>query len=145
MASNETQREDIRKFEEIGTHPAAHYLAIAEAITFNETMGLARKNARLRLLRDRWAVALQQFDRIRLHTNIKATVSGAIATVQIKGIDSGELSSWLFRRFRILVTSIKHEQFEGIRVSPSVYSTTQEVDRFIEAMEIAIRHGIEDS
>jgi selenocysteine lyase/cysteine desulfurase len=145
MATPESQREDIRKYEEIGTHPAAQYLAIAEAITFNESLGLARKNARLRYLRDRWAIPLQKHDRVRLHTNIKAPVSGAIATVQIEGIDSGKLAGWLLRRFKILVTSIKHEQFEGIRVSPSVYSTPREVDRFIEAMEFAIAHGLKDS
>ncbi|MFG0257495.1 MAG: aminotransferase class V-fold PLP-dependent enzyme [Phycisphaerales bacterium JB043] len=144
MASNESQRNDIRKFEEIGTHPAAQFLAISEAITFNHTLGLARKNARFRYLRDRWARHLMQHERVRVHTDLDARFSGPIATVQLEGIDSGQLSSWLFKSFRILVTPIQHEQFEGIRVSPSVYTTVQEIDRFVEAMEHALAHGIED-
>src|SRR5215210_185302 len=46
---------DIRKYEEIGTHPAANHLAIAEALTFHEGIGAKPKEERLRFLRDRWA------------------------------------------------------------------------------------------
>ena len=49
---------DIRKFEEIGTHPAANHNAIAEALAFHEGIGIERKAARLRYLRDRWATRL---------------------------------------------------------------------------------------
>jgi selenocysteine lyase/cysteine desulfurase len=54
MAATEAQSGDIRKFEEIGTHPAANHNAIAEALTFHEAIGGERKAARLRFLRDRW-------------------------------------------------------------------------------------------
>ena len=36
-----------------------------------------------------------------------------------------------------------HDQFEGLRISPSVYSTIEEVDRFSKLMEQAAKHGIE--
>ncbi len=39
MAAPERMDNDIRKFEEIGTHPAAPYLAIAEALTFHQGIG----------------------------------------------------------------------------------------------------------
>ena len=52
MAAHENQDDDIRKFEEIGTHPAANYLAIGEAITFHEGIGSERKEARLKYLND---------------------------------------------------------------------------------------------
>ena len=41
MASEEKQDDDIRKFEEIGTHPLANFLAIAEALTFHQSIGAA--------------------------------------------------------------------------------------------------------
>ena len=53
-----TRKNDIRKFEEIGTHPAANHNAIAEALAFHEGIGIERKAARLRYLRDRWATRL---------------------------------------------------------------------------------------
>jgi selenocysteine lyase/cysteine desulfurase len=143
MAADEKLAADIRKFEEIGTHPAANTLAIAEALTFHQAIGDERKAARLRHLRDTWARRLKQSsDRIRLHTSLEPRFSCGIATVQIEGIDSGELAHWLRRRHHIVVTAIKHRQFEGIRVSPSVYTTLEELDRFSSALEHAVRNGL---
>src|SRR5437899_3567027 len=39
MASDKTQAGDIRKFEEIGKHPAANHNAISEALVLNESIG----------------------------------------------------------------------------------------------------------
>ena len=57
--ANERLKDDIRKFEEIGTHPAATALSVAEALVFQETIGMPRKAARLRYLRLRWAERLE--------------------------------------------------------------------------------------
>lgn len=143
MPAAETQANDIRKFEEIGTHPAANTLAIAEALTFHEGIGPKRKLARMLYIRDRWAKRLSEQDRFVLNTSLKPGVAGGIANIRIDGITAGELRNWLWRKHRILTVAIDHEQFEGIRVSPSVYSTIEEVDRFCEAMEKASREGIE--
>jgi selenocysteine lyase/cysteine desulfurase len=143
MAAPEKMDDDIRKFEEIGTHPAANYLAIADALTFNQGLGLERKAERLRFLRNRWANRLIQHERVRLHTSLNPRFSCGIATVQIEGIDCGKLSNHLWKKYRIIVTPIKHAEFEGIRISPNVFTTLEEIDRFSEAMEIIVRKGIE--
>ena len=142
MAAPDAMDDDIRKFEEIGTHPAANHLAIAEALTFHEGLGAERKQARLIYLRDRWATRLQENDRVRLHTSLKPGYAGGIATVQIDGVDSVELADHLWNDHRILVVAIKHPEFEGIRVSPSVYTTVEEIDRFADAMERVLRQGL---
>ena len=143
MAAEETLDADIRKFEQIGTHPAANTLAIAEALTFHQGIGDHRKAARLRFLRDLWATRLIEYsDRVRLHTSLDGSFSCGIATVQIEGVDSGDLAGWLRQRHGIVVTTIRHDQFEGIRVSPSVYMTLEEIDRFSTAMEAVVRDGL---
>jgi isopenicillin-N epimerase len=133
---------DIRKFEEIGTHPAANALAIADALTFHEGIGAERKAARLRFLRDRWAKRLMQHDRVRLHTSLDPRFSCAIANVQITGLDTYKLTKHLWDRHRILVTPIVHPEFEGLRITPSVYTTLSEIDFFCEAMERVIEKGL---
>jgi isopenicillin-N epimerase len=133
---------DIRKFEEIGTHPAAGYLAIAEALTFHQAIGAARKEARLRYLRDSWAEPLLQIPGVVLHTSLDPEYSCGFATVEIEGIEPGALTSWLWREQRIIVTPIVHPEFKGIRVSSSVYTTQEELSRFVDAMERAARQGI---
>ncbi len=142
MAASPEQDDDIHKFEEIGTHPAANFLAIAEALVFQNGIGTANKAARLRYLRDRWARRLLAQDRVRLHTSMKDEFACAVATVQIEGIDSADLQRHLWHAHRILVTPIRHPEFEGIRVTPHVYTTLDEIDRFAEAMEAVLRHGL---
>ncbi len=143
MAAAETQGDDIRKFEEIGTHPAANHLAIAEALTFHESLGPARKQARMIYLRERWMERLYATKRARFHTSRKPGFAVGIGTVQLEGLDTAALGAWLWEKHKIFVVAIKHPEFEGLRISPSVYSTLEEVDRFCEAIEVALRDGIE--
>lgn len=143
MAAPETMDDNIRKFEEIGTHPAANYLAIGEALTFHQGIGAARKDARLVYLRDYWAKPLLEIDGVRLHTSLKPGFSCGIANVQIEGVDSSALISHLWDKHRIISVAIKHPEFEGIRVSPSVYTRPEELDRFVDVMSRVARHGLQ--
>ena len=40
------------------------------------------------------------------------------------------------------MVAIKHEEFQGIRISPSVYTLKSELARFVDAMEAVIRDGL---
>ncbi len=139
----EGQKTSIRKFEEIGTHPAANHNAIAEALSFHEGIGIERKAARLRYLRDRWAKRLAQNPRVRIHTNLDPAHSCAIANVQIIGVPTGKVVARLWERWRIIATPIVHAEFEGVRVTPNVYTTLEEIDTFAGAMEEIAAKGIE--
>jgi len=145
MAAPDTMNDNIRKFEEIGTHPAANYLAIAEALTFHQGIGPRRKDERLRYLTHYWAERLLQHDRVRLHTSLKPEFSCALANVEVVGVDSGALGKHLWDRHRIIVTPIKHDEFEGMRITPNIYTTLEELDRFCDAMEDVIKHGLPES
>jgi isopenicillin-N epimerase len=142
MAAPDTLDKDIRKFEEIGTHPLANFLAITDALTFHFGIGPARKEARMLWLRDRWAKRLAAEKRVKLHTSLKRGFATGVATVEIEGIDAVALADHLWTKDRIFVVGIKHDEFQGIRVSPAVYTTPAEIDRFAEAMERVIAKGI---
>ncbi|MFT5424160.1 MAG: isopenicillin-N epimerase [Phycisphaerales bacterium] len=142
MAADDGLDDNIRKFEQIGTHPAAGYLAIGEALTFHEGLGPARKFARLIHLRDSWIEQCADIPTLTLHTSQKPGAACGIANVQLEGIDSADLNNWLWRTRRILCTVIKHAEFEGVRVSPSVYTTPEEIGRFADAMHKAATDGI---
>lgn len=142
MPCSEGREDNIRKFEEIGTHPAANFVAALPAIVFQERLGAARKEARLRYLKDYWARRLAEEPRVILHTSLDPRFSCGIATFQVEGLDSGALSSYLWRKYRILTTTIRHEEFEGIRVTPSLYTTLAELDLFCDAVRDAIANGL---
>jgi len=130
-----SRTDNIRKFEEIGTHPAANHNAIAEALTFHEGIGVERKAARLRYLRNRWAERLGKSTRFRIHTNLDPAHSCAIGNVQIIGVPTAKVVPQLWDKWRIIATPIQHAEYEGLRVTPNVYTTLEEVDTFTEAME----------
>jgi len=142
QAAAECKKDDIRKFEEIGTHPCPNKIAIGDALTFHQGIGSKNKEARLIYLRDRWAKRLLKNDRIRLHTSLKPGKSCAIATVEIKGIDTSAVAKELWDKYRIFVVAINHKEFTGCRITPHVYTTIEEIDRFSDAMETILKNGV---
>jgi selenocysteine lyase/cysteine desulfurase len=142
MAGTPEQDESIAKFEEIGTHPAANHNAIGEALTFHEMIGVERKAARLRYLRSRWTSRLADEKNVAFHTNLEPEHSCGLTTVEISGVTPGDLATWLLEKHGIFVTTIDTPGYKGLRVTPNVYSTLDEVDRFAEAMLVAARKGI---
>ena len=142
QASAESQDDDIRKFEEIGTHPEANQIAISEALTFHQGIGADRKEARLRYLRDYWANRLLQHDRIFLNTSLKPEFSCCIGNVGIRGLDTSAVGRYMWDEHRIIITPIKHPEFEGARVTANVYTTIEELERFCDAMEYLADNGL---
>lgn len=125
---------DVRKFEAFGTYPVSHRLAIAEAAVLHRSIGAERKVARLRFLRDRWVAAVRHHPRVRFLARPDTRNSGGFVSFAVEGEDPSELAGRLFQRHRILVTAIGHPAVSGIRVSPGIYTTSEEVDRFAEAL-----------
>ncbi len=142
MAAEARQSTDIRKFEEVGTHSAAPRLAIGESLLFHNGIGGKRKEARLRYLSRYWMNRLKDIPKVRFNTSFDPEQSCAIANVHIEGTDPGAIGSYLFNKHRIFTTPIIHEEFQGIRITPNVYTTLAELDRFCEQMEIIARKGL---
>lgn len=142
MCANPEQDDNIRKYEEIGTHPAAIHNAIGDAITFHEMIGSKRKEARFRYLRERWTSQIIDHPKINWFTSLEKSQSCALTTVGIKGIKTADLHPWMFNKRGIYTTTIGNDFIDGLRVTPSVYATVDEVDRFGAAMLEAATKGI---
>jgi isopenicillin-N epimerase len=143
MGSDVSRVGNVRKYEEIGTHPQANFNAISVALTFHRGMGAERKIARLRYLRDRWATALKaESPRVKVLTELGPDKAGAICLFSVDGIDAVKLGQWMLANYRIVNTPIVHPEFSGIRITPSVYTTIDEIDTFVDAVKKAIKVGI---
>jgi len=134
MASSPRQDDNIRKFEEIGTFPAANFISICEAIVFNQNIGIERKAARLRYLKDRWANKLAQNPKVKILHNTDTVMSAGIGMFSVTGADPRALVDSLSRQ-NIFVALMPHSEYTGIRVTPSVYTTVEEVDHFAEVVD----------
>jgi len=138
MPAPASMNANIRKFEEIGTHPAANHNAIAEALTFHESIGADRKAARLRYLRSLWTDRLTRFPSVTIRTSPDPEQSCGVVLVSVEGKKAPALAEELWKQ-RILVVAIVHKDFEGLRVTPNIYSTPREIDMFASAMEKLIK------
>jgi selenocysteine lyase/cysteine desulfurase len=146
QAAPATTVTDIRKFEEIGTAPAAVKAAIADALAFHQAIGAERKAARLYYLTTRWASALQGHPRIRMHSSLKPGETWGLAAVGIDGMEPAAIASALWDRYRIIVAALsggaypaQQYEYKAIRVTPNVYTTTNEIDTFIGAMQELVK------
>jgi selenocysteine lyase/cysteine desulfurase len=143
MAAPPEMDENIRKYEEIGTHPAANHNAISAALAFHRAIGSERKIARLRYLRDRWAKRLvAESDRVKVLTPLDSPHAGAIGFFTVAGMDTDKLYGWLIEKNKIVTTPITHPEFKGIRITPNVYTTLDEVDLFAEKVLEAVKKGV---
>jgi len=142
MAAEVTQSHDIRKFEEVGTHSAAPRLAIGEAMLFHNGIGAKRKEARLRYLSRYWMNRLKDVPKIGFNTSFDPSQSCAIANVKVERIEPTAIGNYLFNKHRVFTTPIVHEEFKGVRITPNVYTTLGELDRFCDLMKMIARNGL---
>jgi selenocysteine lyase/cysteine desulfurase len=142
MASEDKNKNDIRKFEEIGTHSAAMRLAIGEAVLFHNAIGGKRKEARLRYLSRYWMNKLKDIPKVGFNTSFDDRQSCAIANFKIEGIDPVQIGDYLMAKHKIFTTPIVHEEFTGIRITPNVYTTLWELDRFCEIVAGVAKNGL---
>jgi selenocysteine lyase/cysteine desulfurase len=135
MASGESSRADIRKFEATGTHPFALRAAVSDAIAFHEEIGAERKAARLRFLRERWMRALKDVPGVKLLTSMDPAQACAIGSMSLEGVDARKLTEELQQRWGIHVRrrGVKNE-FECIRITPNIFTKLDEIDLFVEAI-----------
>ena len=150
QAAPERQNNDIRKFEAIGTHPWGIRAALGEALAFHQAIGAERKAARFRYLTLRWVNALKVHPRIKILSAIGEPAEiWAVAAVNIEGIDIRALNKFLMDKYRIVSVALvggappnSRFDYQALRISPSIYTTTEEIDTFVAALEDAMKNGV---
>jgi selenocysteine lyase/cysteine desulfurase len=139
MASGDSQKGDIRKFEEIGTHPAANHNAISEALLFNENIGIDRKAARLRYLRDRWAHRLAENPKCKILHSSDPAQSCGIGFLAFNQVDPAKIAAALQAKYAIYTGMMAHEEYTGLRITPNIYTPLRDIDTFAEAVEKEVK------
>ena len=131
---------DIRKFEEVGTHPAANHNAIGEALAFHQAIGIERKSARLRYLTDRFATRLERHPRVKILSSRLPNQAWGLANVSLEGVDVSKAYDFLWTKYRIITAAIKHAEYQGLRVTPNVYTTLEELDTFAAGLQDLLKN-----
>jgi selenocysteine lyase/cysteine desulfurase len=137
--ANANKTNDIRKFEEIGTHPAANHNAIAEALAFHQAIGVERKSARLKYLNERWASRVDKLPGVKILNSRDAGDSWGLYNVTPATVDVSKAYDFLWSKYRIITAAIKRSDYQGLRITPNVYTTLEEIDTFSTAMAELVR------
>ena len=85
---------------------------------------------------------LKDVSKVKFNTSFDPNQSCAIANVQVEGTKPDDVAKFLFDKHHIFTVPIVHEEFQGIRVTPNVYTTLYELDRFCDLMDQIARKGL---
>lgn len=134
FATDDPLKEDIRKFEALGTRPMFIEQAIGKAIEFQEMIGSQRKEKRLHYLKNYWFEKVKNIPKVKLHTSMHPRWGCAIGNVSVEGKKPEELDSFLLNRYKVHTVGINWENIHSVRVTPNVYTTTKNLDVLVEGI-----------
>lgn len=135
LAEHDREPDDISRLNHTGTHPVYTDLAIDDAIDYLELIGLERKEKRMRFIQRYWSDKLRGVENIVINTPIEGHKSCGIANVGIKNMKPKELAETLLKEFKVFTVAIDVANVHGCRITPNVYTTTEELDTFVSAMK----------
>lgn len=133
LASGEKKQDDISRLNHVGTHPAHTDLAIADALDFYHMIGIERKEARLRFLQNYWTSKVRDLPHVIINTPSDPARACGIANAGIKGMKPSDLAENLFKNYKIYTAAINGAGVHGCRVTPNVYTSTDELDVLVKA------------
>ncbi|MCX6190630.1 MAG: aminotransferase class V-fold PLP-dependent enzyme [Bacteroidetes bacterium] len=135
-ADGEYPVNDIRKFEHQGTRPIHTLETIHESIRFHQKIGSKLKQDRLRFLMRYWVTKVVDLPRIKINSPYLHDYScSAIANVAIEGYTPAKLSDRLFAEYGIFTVAIDHPAVQGVRVTPHLYTSLEELDKLVLALK----------
>jgi selenocysteine lyase/cysteine desulfurase len=132
--SGDPLKDDIRKFENLGTRPFFIEQAIGKALEFHEMIGIERKEKRLCYLKNYWAEKVKDIPGVKLNTSLNPKWGCAIANVAVDGKKPAELENFLFDKYRIHTVGIEWENIHGVRITPNVYTTIGQLDLLVDGI-----------
>ena len=135
LAAGEKNIDDVTRFGHTGTHPAHTHLAIGAAIDYYNILGGERKEERLRFLQNYWTSKVRDLPNIIINTPSDPARVCGIANVGIKGMKPADMADILFTKYKIFTAKIDGSGAVGCRITPNVYTTTDELDVFVNALK----------
>ena len=135
LAEHKRDPQDISRLNHTGTHPVHTDLAIGNAMDYLEMIGLERKTNRLRYLQRYWSDPLREVPNVIVNTPVEPGRSCGIANVGVTSMTPKRMAEALLEEFGIFTVAIDYANVRGCRITPNVYTTTEELDRFVSAVK----------
>ena len=135
LANGNTNKKDIKRLNHIGTHPVHTDLAISNSIDYTNWIGMKKKEKRLRYLQRYWSDKLRTIENVIVNTPKDLNRSCGIGNVGLSNMSPSQMSNVLFEKYKIFTVAIDYANVKGCRISPNIFTTTNELDQFISAVK----------
>ncbi len=135
LSNDSPQGDNIRKFESLGTRSFPIEMAIGYSLDLHNLIGTKRKQDRLHFLKNYWMEQLRDVPGIRLQTSMHPEWGCAIGTFGFKDKKANDLVTQLYEKWKIHTTGIEWEKTNAVRVTPNVYTTTDELDKLVRCIK----------
>ena len=135
LAEHESDKTKIRRLNHTGTHPVHTDLTINDSVDYLEMIGMERKEKRMRDLQRYWSDQLRNVDNVVINTPIEPHRSCGIANVGLTNMKPSEMAKKLLDEFNVWTVAIDFENVHGCRITPNVFTTTDELDQFVDAIK----------
>lgn len=129
-----------------GTANFAAMMTVTDALDFQERIGIPRKAARLRYLRDAWVGPAREIPGVDVITPDDPALSGAIASFRVRGNGDAAFNAALARRLLDefgIFTVARSGLAKGdcVRVTPALYSTPADTAKLVTALRALAARG----
>lgn len=135
LSNPEPNSGDIRKFESLGTRSFPIEMALGYSIDLHNMIGGARKQERLHFLKNYWMSQVKDVPGIKFYTSPDPKWSCAIGNFGFEGRKPVEIADKLFNQYKIHTVAIEWEKISGVRVTPNVYTLTEDLDKLVRAIK----------
>ena len=135
LANGNTNKSDIKRLNHIGTHPVHTDLAISNSIDYLKWIGMERKEKRMRFLQRYWSDKLRNVNNVIVNTPIDIDRSCGIGNVGLTNMSPSKMEDLLFEKYKIFTVAIDYANVKGCRISPNIFTTTKELDSFVDAVK----------
>jgi selenocysteine lyase/cysteine desulfurase len=129
-------QDDIRRLNHTGT-PAVHTdISIMNSLEYLKKIGIKRKEARLKYIRNYWMERLKDVPNVVINTPFDADRACGIGNVGLKNMKPTEMAEKLLSNHKIWTVGIEGQSVFGCRITPNIYTSIAELDAFVAAVEI---------
>ena len=135
LANGNTNKSDIKRLNHIGTHPVHTDLAISNSIDYLKWIGMERKEKRMRFLQRYWSNKLRNVKNVIVNTPLDIDRSCGIGNVGLTNMSPSKMEDLLFEKYKIFTVAIDYANVRGCRISPNIFTTTKELDIFVDAVK----------
>jgi isopenicillin-N epimerase len=124
-----------RKFEVYGQRDNPRLVAVEAALDFLHLIGMEHVDARLRALVKRGKEQLAVIPGVELKTSLDPQLSGGVIKFNVKNKALKEVYDGLWTRHRIAIAQTAAGDAQGLRLSPHIYNTMEEIDQAVAAVK----------